>query len=261
MNMWNNWIGGWLESSTQQSSNCLLMRTTDGKNMSDMLDVVPRLMLAVMFLEYMQLLASFRSLAQNQDLKFLWYDWTSLQMESVVETITTRMWKFQIHSFLLNSTEICPSQQLIIFWPRPHWTLWKPEDCKTFMYLSRSGGKQTWNCVWQETVTIKICRQVTSTWKTYCWAFQYIDESVCTITLLCSLFAEWSESWSPLHRLLSHSVPHQLYSGPCNLLTVRRNELLSLKLCCQQLAVEQIKRPTPKQQIFSHDELSSSTMQ
>jgi hypothetical protein len=99
---------------------------------------------------------------------------------------------------------------------------------------------------WQETVTnIKICRQVTSTRKTYCWAFQYIDESVCTIILLCSLFAEWSESWSPLHRLLSHSFPHQLYSGPCKLLTVRRNELLSLKLCCQQLAVEQIKRPTP----------------
>jgi hypothetical protein len=30
------------------------MRITDGKNMSDMLDVMLNLMLAVMFLEYMQ---------------------------------------------------------------------------------------------------------------------------------------------------------------------------------------------------------------
>jgi hypothetical protein len=49
-----------------------------------MLDVVPSSMLSAIFIEYNAIAWRLnRSLAQNQDLKLLWYDWIGLQMTSV----------------------------------------------------------------------------------------------------------------------------------------------------------------------------------
>jgi hypothetical protein len=51
-------------------------------------------MLSAMLIEYNAIAWRLnRSLAQNQDLKLLWYDWIGLQMTSVVETITTNTMK------------------------------------------------------------------------------------------------------------------------------------------------------------------------
>ncbi len=113
-----------------------------------------------------------------------------------------------------NSTEMCPSQQLIIFWPRPHWTFPKMKE-------------NTHRTVfWQETATnIKICRQVTSTEDLLLRIPVPWCECLHHHTPLQPLCIEWSGSWPLLHWLLSHSFPHNIYVAPCKLLTARRNEL------------------------------------